>query len=197
MLLKNEHNEPPVAATTTKAHDLNTVYKYFSPYCIHRRGHLRKRQTAARLLSQRILWTLESTGDQWLPLTGWFPWKSQYLPAPSPFRHILSAIHYKICGAAYFQFTHLPCDDWENVYILSYYHHHHQIGSMNHYPLFRVRSWNNGMRCMSLYVLICSLGLTSDMLRCTKQKVTCNYLCRCYVCCCSGPRLNIRKDVFS
>ena len=27
-------------------------------------------------------------------------------------------------------------------------------GSMNYYPLFRVRSWNNGMRCMSLYILI-------------------------------------------
>ena len=35
---------------------------------------------------------------------------------------------------------------------LSY--HHHQIGSMNHKPLFRVRSWNNGMRCMSYYVLL-------------------------------------------
>ena len=37
----------------------------------------------------------------------------------------------------------------ERIYILSYYHH--QIGSMNYYPLFGVRSWNNGMRCMSLY----------------------------------------------
>ena len=43
------------------------------------------------------------------------------------------------------------CDDWENIYTLSYYHH--QIGSMNYYPLFRVRSWNNGMRCMSFYIL--------------------------------------------
>ena len=40
----------------------------------------------------------------------------------------------------------------ERVNTLSYYHH--QIGSMNYYPLFRVRSWNNGMRCMSLYILI-------------------------------------------
>ena len=24
--------------------------------------------------------------------------------------------------------------------------HHHQIGSMNHWPLFRARSWNNGTR---------------------------------------------------
>ena len=39
----------------------------------------------------------------------------------------------------------------ERIYTLSYYHH--QIGSVNYYPLFRVRSWNNGMRCMSLYIL--------------------------------------------
>ena len=38
------------------------------------------------------------------------------------------------------------------IYTLSYYHH--QIGSMNYYPLFRARSWNNGMRCMSFYILI-------------------------------------------
>ena len=39
----------------------------------------------------------------------------------------------------------------DRMYTLSYYHH--QIGSMNWYPLFRVRSWNNGMRCMPLYIL--------------------------------------------
>ena len=39
----------------------------------------------------------------------------------------------------------------ERIYTLSYYHH--QIGSMNYYPLFRVRSWNNGMRSMSFYIL--------------------------------------------
>ena len=48
-----------------------------------------------------------------------------------------------------FSLTNFPCDDWENVYTLSYYHH--QIASMNHYPLLRVRSRNNGIRCMSLY----------------------------------------------
>ena len=37
----------------------------------------------------------------------------------------------------------------EITYTLSYYHH--QIASMNCYQLFRVRSWNNGMRCMSFY----------------------------------------------
>ena len=60
---------------------------------------------------------------------------------------------YTICGAVCFQFTHFPCDNWENIYTLSYYHHH-QIGIMNYYPLFRVRSWNNGVRCMSFYILM-------------------------------------------
>ena len=51
-----------------------------------------------------------------------------------------------------FQLTHFPCDDWENIYTLSYYHH--RIGSMNYHPLFRVRSWNNGVGCMSFCILI-------------------------------------------
>ena len=38
------------------------------------------------------------------------------------------------------------------IYILSYYHH--QIGSTSYYPLFRVRSWSNGIHCMSFYVHI-------------------------------------------
>ena len=70
----------------------------------------------------------------------------------SKIRHILSVIHYKIRGAVCFQLTCFSCDDWENTYILSYYHH--QIGSMNYYPLFRARSWNNGVRCMSFCILI-------------------------------------------
>ena len=59
-------------------------------------------------------------------------------------------IHYTICRAMCFQFTHLSCDDLENIYTLSYYHH--QIGSMSYYPLVRVRSWNNAVRCMSFYI---------------------------------------------
>ena len=45
---------------------------------------------------------------------------------------------------------------WEYIALSYHYHHHHQIGSMNYYyyPLFRVMSWNNGMRCMSLYILM-------------------------------------------
>ena len=46
----------------------------------------------------------------------------------------------------------------ERIYTLSCYHH--QIGSMDCYPLCRVRSWNNGMRCMSLYILKLVLSLT-------------------------------------
>ena len=53
--------------------------------------------------------------------------------------------------AVCFKFTHFSCDDWENIYTFSYYHH--QIESMNYYPLFRIRSWNNGVRCMSFFIL--------------------------------------------
>ena len=63
-----------------------------------------------------------------------------------------STCDHAIRGAVCFQFTHSPCDDWENIYTLSDYHY--QIGSMNYYPLFRVRSWNNGVRCMSFCILM-------------------------------------------
>ena len=48
-------------------------------------------------------------------------------------KHILSVIHYTVCGAVCFQFTHFSCDDWDTIYNLSYYHH--QIGSMNYLPI--------------------------------------------------------------
>ena len=67
----------------------------------------------------------------------------------SKIKDVLSVIHHKICGAVCFQFTHFSCDDWENIYTLSYFHH--QIGSMNYYPLLRVRSWNNGALYVFLY----------------------------------------------
>ena len=56
-----------------------------------------------------------------------------------------------------FHYTHFPCDDWDNIYTSS---HYDQIGNVNYYPLFRVRSWNNGVRCMSFYILlwICDLA---------------------------------------
>ena len=80
------------------------------------------------------------------------PVKIYFVECVSKIKHILSVIHYTICGAVCFQFTHFLCDDWENIYTLFYYHH--QTGSMNYYPLFRVRSWNNGVRCMSFYILM-------------------------------------------
>ena len=67
-------------------------------------------------------------------------------------KQIHCKMSYTICGAVCFQFTHFCCDDWENIYTLSYYHH--QILSMKYYPLFRVSSWNNGVRCMSFYILM-------------------------------------------
>ena len=73
-----------------------------------------------------------------------------FVECVSKIKHILSVIHYTICGAVCFQFTHFPCDDRQNIYTLSYYHR--QIGSMNYYPLFRIRLWNNGVRCMSIFL---------------------------------------------
>ena len=79
----------------------------------------------------------------------------------SEIKHILSIIHNTIYGAVCLQLTHFPCDDWEDIYLFYY---HHQIESMNYYPLFRVRSWNNGLRCMSPYILILNICIQSAKL---------------------------------
>ena len=93
----------------------------------------------------------------------------------SKIKHILSVIHCTICGAVCFQFTHFSCDDCENIYTLSYYHH--QIGSMNYHQLFRVRSWNNGVRCMSFYILIAVVCKTTP----NKYRIACHCGVNCRV----------------
>ena len=65
---------------------------------------------------------------------------------------ILLIIFCVIYGAVCFHLTHLSYDECKNTCTLSYYHH--QIGSMSHWPLFRVRSWHNGMRCMSVFFIV-------------------------------------------
>ena len=40
-----------------------------------------------------------------------------FVECVSKIKHILSAIHYTICGAVCFQFIHFSCD-WENIYTL-------------------------------------------------------------------------------
>ena len=55
---------------------------------------------------------------------------------------------YAIYGVVYIQLIHFWYDDYENMYTLSYYHH--QI--ICHF--LRVRSWHNGMRYMSFYILL-------------------------------------------
>ena len=40
-----------------------------------------------------------------------------FVECVSKIKHILSVIHYTICGAVCIQFTHFSCDDWENIYI--------------------------------------------------------------------------------
>ena len=71
-------------------------------------------------------------------------------------------IHYTICGTVCFQFTHSPCDDWEKIYTLSYFHH--QIGSMNYYPLFRVSHETMVCAvCLSIFLLENGVILQSSM----------------------------------
>ena len=94
----------------------------------------------------RLTIIIEQTLSEDIELIKWF------VECVSKIKHILSVIYYTICGAVCFQFTYFLCDDWDNIYTVSYYHH--QIGSMNYYPLFRVRSWNNGMRFISFYIHI-------------------------------------------
>ena len=59
------------------------------------------------------------------------------LECVSEINSILSIIVHAIYGAVRIQLTHFSSDDCENTCILSY---HHQIGSMTHLPLLRLRS---------------------------------------------------------
>ena len=55
-------------------------------------------------------------------------------------------------GAVCIQLTHFSCGDCENTCTSSYYHH--QVGSMTHFRLLRLRPRNSGMRYMPFYVLV-------------------------------------------
>ena len=41
-----------------------------------------------------------------------------FVECVSKIKHIFSVIHYTIYGAVCFQFTHFPCDDWENIHFV-------------------------------------------------------------------------------
>ena len=73
-------------------------------------------------------------------------------------RYILSSVCLKLS-----QFSHLSFIQYMGLCVISLLiylmitctlsYNHHQIRSVTHLPLFRVRSWNNGMCCMSFYIL--------------------------------------------
>ena len=65
-----------------------------------------------------------------------------FVECVSKIKYIFSVIHYAIYGAVFFQFTHFPSANWDNIHFVL-------LSSSN-----RVRSRNNGMRCMSLYILV-------------------------------------------
>ena len=76
-----------------------------------------------------------------------------------PVRHILSSVWVRLSIFSIIWYMELCVFNLTislvmigRIYTLSYYHH--QIGSMNYYPLFRARSWHDGMRCMSPSILM-------------------------------------------
>ena len=73
------------------------------------------------------------------------------LECVSKIRVVLSIIFHAIYGAVCIQLTHFSYDDCENICTS---HYHQPFGSMTHLPLFRVRSWNIGMRWMCFYILV-------------------------------------------
>ena len=81
----------------------------------------------------------------------WNAFQVSYVGCLSKMKPIFSVIVHAIYGSVCFQLTHFSCDDYENMYIC---YRHHEVGSINHESLLRVRLWNNSMCCMSLYVLI-------------------------------------------
>ena len=77
-----------------------------------------------------------------------------FVECVSQIKHIISVIHYRICGAVCLQFTHFSCDDWENIYTLSY---HHQIGSITH-CLGLGHETMKPTVCLSIFLWICDMA---------------------------------------
>ena len=64
------------------------------------------------------------------------------------------SLSYLLCNIWGCMFSVYPIPSWWLGEYIALSYCHHQIGSMNYYPLFRVGWWNNGFRCMSLYTLL-------------------------------------------
>ena len=101
----------------------------------------------------------------------WYSWRIwRYLTFKIHARYILSCvskinsvqsiIFHVIYGAVCIQLTNFFNNDCDNMFTLCY-HHHHLIGSMTLLSLLKVRSWNNAMRYMSLYILLNTFCLVS------------------------------------
>ena len=75
-----------------------------------------------------------------------------WLECVSNIRWVLSIILHAIYVVVCIQLTHFSYDDCENTCTWSFYYN--QIGSMTHLPLFRFRSWHNGIHCMPFCTLM-------------------------------------------
>ena len=70
---------------------------------------------------------------------------------------------------------------WLGEYISFVSYYLHQIGGMNYYPLFRVSSWNNGMRCMSFYILSNYVIEFEGLYVSFKQNPSCEHVSKIHV----------------
>ena len=81
-------------------------------------------------------------------LSVWNACQIHFVECVSKIKYIFS---YQLCNMWGCVFSVYPFPLWGlREYTLSYYHHH--IGSMDDYPLYRISSWNSGMRCMYFYI---------------------------------------------
>ena len=79
-------------------------------------------------------------------------WLSDIFCRVSKIKHIMSVIHYTICVGLCVFGSPIPFW-WLREYISSVLSSLSNR-SMNYYPLLRIRSWNNGVRCMSFYIIM-------------------------------------------
>ena len=78
-----------------------------------------------------------------------------------PVRYILSSVWVRLSifsQLSILQYTGLcvfglPCDDWDDIYFVLLSASNRKYELLVYYQLFRARSWNNGMRCMSIFLL--------------------------------------------
>ena len=83
--------------------------KYSDTFWLADRVHLFVHNTIALTSLCKLIW------GHW---NYKMPLRYIFFECVSKIKHIFSVIRYTIYGAVCFQFTHFPCDDWENIHFV-------------------------------------------------------------------------------